>query len=531
MGVLGRYWASGNPSDERYWPSSQVLQTEAGEQVTTRSALGVSTIYRAVSVLAAATALLPLDAFDPLPDGEGKRVSTDGAARRLLRRRPNRAQTHYRWIHHMVGHVLLGGNYYAQKVRRPGGPVEGLFPLNPATIKPKEIQPDGSLVYELTRKDGTQTRLGSDSILHVRGFSEDGFSGVSVLELMREHVGQSLASVRQRSNFLRNELRPSAVIKHPSALGPAAEKHLQEGYQNAHGGPGKAGGAFVIGEGADIVPWTVTSRDAQWVEGEGIRTEDFLRFIGVPGVLCGYADKTATYASAESFFQSFVTHSLWPVSGNVEDELTVCLFDDEGDPERFCEFNLDAMLRADSAARAAFYRTMIELGVFSPNEVRGLENRNSYEGGDTRYIPANLAPAGQPRPAAVQAPAPAPQGGPQDAQAAEAWGAVTSIVRATAADVVRREVLHLVGAPGQKGLAVRYAGDASGFARQVRDFYAHHAETVRRRLPSLPAEVAARWCDEQAAAVMSGGVGVTERWETERVPVLERLALTGGMAC
>lgn len=528
MGLLARWWAAGNAFESRLWPGldGSVYSSEAGESVSATRALSISTVYRAVNVLAAAVAVLPLDVYEPLP--RGKRVAEGDKTRRLLRRRPNRLQTSFRWRHHLVGHVLLGGNYYAQKVRDADGNIVQLFPISPDRIELKEVGAGGEPVYEYRKEGAAPALLGARDVLHVRGFSLDGARGVSVLELMREHVGQGIAAQRQRSNFVRRELRPSVVVKHPAPLTPVAEANIIAGYQKSHGGPGNVGGVFVLGEGADVAPFQMSNRDAQWVEGESFRVEDFLRFLGVPGVLVGHADKTATYASAESFFQSFVTHSVWPITGNLEDELSIGLYDDEGDEDRFVEFNLSAMMRPDSTARSAFYRAMVELGILTRNEVRALENRNPLDGLDEPLTPSNMTVGTEPEPEPEPAPAPpAPATPPADEEKARALG----IVRAAAARVVRREVMHLAGGGAERGLAARFAGDPTGWRKAVTKFYgAEHADFARSVL-GLPPAVAARYCSEQAASVLAGGVGVVATWEADRVPYLERLALTGGASC
>src|SRR3546814_9054615 len=46
------------------------------------------------------------------------------------------------------------------------------------------------------------------------------------------------------------------------------------------------------------------------------------------------------------------------------------------------EFNLEGLLRADSSARADFYREMDSIGAMTINEVRALENLPPVPGGD-----------------------------------------------------------------------------------------------------------------------------------------------------
>ena len=64
-------------------------------------------------------------------------------------------------------------------------------------------------------------------------------------------------------------------------------------------------------------------------------------------------------------------------------------------PEKaYAHFSVEGMLRADSAARAAFYKEMWYLGVFSTNDIRAFEELAPVTGGDTRYVPLNMGQLG-----------------------------------------------------------------------------------------------------------------------------------------
>ena len=58
------------------------------------------------------------------------------------------------------------------------------------------------------------------------------------------------------------------------------------------------------------------------------------------------------------------------------------------------EYADEGLLHADSAARAAFYKEMWYLGVFSTNDIRALEELPPVEGGDVRYRPLNMGELG-----------------------------------------------------------------------------------------------------------------------------------------
>ncbi len=56
------------------------------------------------------------------------------------------------------------------------------------------------------------------------------------------------------------------------------------------------------------------------------------------------------------------------------------------------EFNIQGLLRADSAARSAFYQSALTNGWMTINEVRALENLPSVAGGDVPRMQSQNVP-------------------------------------------------------------------------------------------------------------------------------------------
>ena len=65
------------------------------------------------------------------------------------------------------------------------------------------------------------------------------------------------------------------------------------------------------------------------------------------------------------------------------------------EPERtryYAHFRTQALLRGAHASRAQFYQSMQQIGAMSPNDIRGLEDRNPIADGDLYLVPLNMAP-------------------------------------------------------------------------------------------------------------------------------------------
>lgn len=497
MGLLSRYLAGPDPFDDRWYTSGSVVWMGDTLLAGPDSALRDSTVWRGVNVLAAGVAVLPIDVHREVGEGKGKEPLRKDPWRARLRRKPNRLQTSYRWRHHMMGHVVLGGNYYALNLG------DQLYPLDPSRMSVAEVRGDGSVLYKYTTRTGEPKLYSQDDVFHLRGFSKDGIVGVSVLDLMRESVQTSLISGQHRRNFLKNELRPSVVITHPGDLGDSGKANVASGYSRSLSGQG-VGSAVVLDEGMTIEAFQVNPKDAQWVEGDARLVEIFLRYIGVPGVLAGHPDKTATYASAEQFFQSFVTHGLFPWTRNIEQELTAFLYGDDEDVT--IEMDLNGMMRPTAEARAQFYRALVEMGILTRNEVRELENRNPLPGLDDPLTPKNMGTGAEEAPAPAR-PGRRPPASEEEEREEEESRAHARAFRAAVARVLRKEALVIAGGNGKKGLAERYASDAAGWRRAVREFFEDHALVVAETL-ELPAAAAARYCEERRDEVLARGLAV-----------------------
>lgn len=60
----------------------------------------------------------------------------------------------------------------------------------------------------------------------------------------------------------------------------------------------------------------------------------------------------------------------------------------------FAEFLVDDLARANQAARMEAYAKAITNGILNPNEVRAMENRPPYDGGDEFRRPMNTETPG-----------------------------------------------------------------------------------------------------------------------------------------
>ena len=184
--------------------------------------------------------------------------------------------------------------------------------------------------------------------------------------------------------MFRNGLRPSGVITFKEWLSPEQRATAHEGIQSKYLGAINAGRPFIAEGGMEYRQLSITPEDAQMLETRQFSVAEICRFFGVPPVMIGHADNGAGWpSSVEAQMQMFYQLTLRRRLVRIEKAMSKQLLsvDDRARGVRI-EFNLEGLLRGDSAARSAFYGAGLTSGWLTINEVRGKENLPRVDGGD-----------------------------------------------------------------------------------------------------------------------------------------------------
>ncbi|MGE0574074.1 phage portal protein [Reyranella sp.] len=366
----------------------------SGVSVTIDSALKVSTVFACLRVLADGIAQVPLKVYREKADGT-KELAKDHPAYRLLSRRPNEWMTSFEFRQVMMFHAALLGNGCAYIGRVRGVPRE-LIPLVPGSYTIEQAS-DYTLSYRLTDLAGHTTILPREDVFHLRGPSWTGQAGLDALQIAREAVGLAIATEETHAALHANGTQPGGVLSVKGSLDDAARARLKEAWAQYQGGLHNRFKTAVLDIESSWTPLAMKGVDAEHLDTRRFQIEEICRDLKVFPQMVGYADKTATFASAEAFFLAHVIHTLAPWIENWEQSLARDLFPDEDDI--VAKFSLQGLLRGDNAARASFYASGITNGWLTRNEARRFEDLNPIEGLEEPLLPLNMATQAQ-RPAA-----------------------------------------------------------------------------------------------------------------------------------
>jgi HK97 family phage portal protein len=362
----------------------------SGESADAASVLGLSAAWACVNLLAGTQASLPLMVFRTGSDGQ-RTVDVGHPLYRVLHDSPNSLQTAVDFWEFMCASLELWGNAYARKIRS-AGQVAGLIPVMPQ-LPQVTNEGQGRLRYRWS-EDGRPYDLTNEDVLHIRGFGGNPLGGMSTLAFGARAFGHALAIEKAAASTFKNGLRPSGVLTFSQFLTVEQRDVLEKKLTEKFMGAMNAGRPLILEGGSTWAQLGINPEDAQMLESRSFSVEDICRFFGVPPFMIGHTEKSTSWGTGlEQQTLGFQKFTLRRRLKRIEQALEKQLLT-PADRERgiVIEFNLEGLLRGDSAGRAAFYKNMTQIGAMTINEVRALENLPPVPGGDLPRMQAQNIP-------------------------------------------------------------------------------------------------------------------------------------------
>ncbi|WP_323034114.1 phage portal protein [Pararhodobacter sp.] len=392
MNILRKAWdAVSRPwrlSDD-YIPRGG-LMSHAGEAISEDGALALSTVWACVNLLAGTIAAMPLDLQRRGPGGAWVADDAHPLAR-VLRDSPNADQTPMDFWEYMCLSLELRGNAYA-RIERSGARIVALEPVPPGAMSVRRLA-SGALEYRWSDA-GKSYVCGANEMFHVRGFGGHPLGGLSTLAHGRNTFGLASAIDRTAGGYFRNGLHAAVAIKFDKFL-TAEQRAIADAEMVAkYIGAQNAGKPFRLEGGAAIEKIGIDPEDAQMLESRAFSVEEICRIFGVPPHMVGHTSKTTSWgAGLEQQVLGFQKFTLRRRLKKIEQAIRKQLLSAADRAAGLsASFNLEALLRGDSAARASFYSTLLGSGVMTINEVRALEGLPPVAGGDVPRMQVQNVP-------------------------------------------------------------------------------------------------------------------------------------------
>jgi len=264
----------------------------------------------------------------------------------------------------IVNSLLLHGNAYALVADRDyyGFP-RSIVLLSPHAVM-VQMSPAGDIIYRVAGRT-----YGPDDMLHIRGLTMPGkLVGYGVVTYQRRAVGQSIAAEDYAGERFTTGSIPDGFLKTDADLSPDEAAALKTGFVQSHGGRQRT--PAVLSGGLDYRALSWSNVDLEALESRKWNAVTVCQMFGVPPIFAMVpSGESKTYQNVQQDWQALWRGTLRGWMSRIEMALTDML------PRgQKAEFNLDAVLRADTKERYEAHKIGLDAGFLTVSEVRELEN-------------------------------------------------------------------------------------------------------------------------------------------------------------
>jgi HK97 family phage portal protein len=341
------------------------MTSAAGERIDEFTALGVSSVLGAVSLLADSVASMSLRCF--IIDKAGKRTMKPMPS---VLADPDPESNTYELIHQIVASMALHGNAYIKIDRDSRGEMIALIPLHPYQM---QVMPSGDQTGRVYLHLGND--IAREDIIHLRWFTPpQSLVGISPLNQARNLVGLSIAMDRHLAQFYGEGGTPSSVLETDQKLTLDQARIIQGTWEATHRRHRRPA---VLSDGLKWRPITTSAADNDMIATREQLIRDIARIFRIPDHLIGAMGGSQTYQNVEQASINFLTHTIAPYLRRIEIGMSKIL-----PTGTDVAFDTSSILRVDALTRSRVNMINVQMGARTPNEVRQIEGLEPFNGGD-----------------------------------------------------------------------------------------------------------------------------------------------------
>lgn len=379
-------WLGFGLTDVAQWRALYGGESASGERVSADTASKHSVVYACTRLISQRIATLPLNLYRVTDDG--REQVRDHPLSRLLRIKPNAKMTAPLFWEAIVASILLQRGAFIEKQYNGATQISSLGFLHPLRVGLDKQRDE----YRFIESDGSFRWIPQDKVIHIPAFSTDGEHGMSVIEWGIEAIGTALAADRAAGKTFNNGLLATIGFKYPKVLKDNQRDQARETIKTLSGAA-NAGEPIVLEADMDVVKIGISPTDSQLLESRQAGAEEICSLFGTPPVMIGRGDKASSWASSsEQLNLWFLYYTLMPWMRRIEAAITDACLTPVEQLDLYVEYNVEAMLRGDSAAQREFVASALQNGYMNRNEARRLRNLPKMPGGEIYTVQSSMVP-------------------------------------------------------------------------------------------------------------------------------------------
>ena len=382
--ILGRN-TSFEPDEEKANPSQFLIGREEGLNITSREVVTnyrdayekLEVVNRAVNMVVDDVSEIPIDVggkingMNPVYKNVRKATVT-----RLLNVEPNPFQDINTFKRNLITDLLIDGNIFIYY----DGANSALYHLPAENV---EIETDDKTYVRKYTYDGV-VDYAPEEIIHVKENSFNSiYRGVPRLKPAYRTMLLMISMRNFQDNFFKNGAVPGLVLKSPNTLSEKIKERMLAAWRARYNPSTGGRRPLILDGGLEIDNLTeVNFKDLDFQAAIEANERIILQAIGVPPLLLDSGNN----ANIRPNHRLYYLETVLPIVRKVNFAF-----------ERFFGFDLVEdmsgvpAMQPELKDQSAYYSTLVNTGIISPNEAREHLRMEPLEGHDDLRVPANIA--------------------------------------------------------------------------------------------------------------------------------------------
>lgn len=320
-------------------------------------------IFSVVTRLANTVSSLPIHLYQNYDE-------VNNSLSNLLNGESNPSMTSFSLINQLETSRNTDGNGYAFIERDNTGTPIRLWPIEPSTVVVKRNLDDNSIWYEVNSSEW-HFMVYNTEMIHVRHITPlDGVVGISPIDVLKGPLDFQKAV----EDFSLSEMnkKDAYIIQYDRSVSDEKRRAMIEDFRRMIK---ENGGAVVQEKGFTFDRFESRFQPGDLKTTESITRSRIANAFNVPLAFLNENTGTSTGTLSEQLMIQFVKMTLVPIVKQYEAEFNrKLLTQSQRARGMYFKFNVNGLLRGDTAARTNFYQMMIRNGIASPNDLRKLED-------------------------------------------------------------------------------------------------------------------------------------------------------------
>tara|TARA_A100001201_G_scaffold134851_1_gene122751 strand:+ start:3960 stop:5180 length:1221 start_codon:yes stop_codon:yes gene_type:complete len=378
--ILGR--TPKDDLDEKLNPSQYLIANDEGGTLSTREVITnyrnayeqLEVVNRAVNMIVDDAAEIPFDVGESLKLDAVKKNIRRSKVDLLLNQQPNPFQDISTFKRNIITDLLIDGNIF---IYFDGAHLYHL-PADRVTIETNEKTYIDKFTYDHS------IDYSPNEIIHIKENSFNSiYRGVPRLKPAYRTM-QLLGSMRRfQDNFFKNGAVPGLVLKSPNTLSEKIKERMLQAWVARYNPQSGGRRPLFLDGGLEVENLTeVNFKELDFQEAIKSNERIILEAMGVPPILMDGGNN----ANIRPNHRLYYLETVLPIIDKMARAF-----------ERFFGFKLDEevsgipALQPELKDQAAYYSTLVNTGILTPNEAREALRLEKIDGFDTPRVPANIA--------------------------------------------------------------------------------------------------------------------------------------------